>query len=197
MVDEYGIACGHSLNLNVIYISQFVLPGFNFTELVILNELGEYPPVALELSDYLLVTWIRFSRVGTLPVVKKTIALELKKRAIVSRLHPRAWQLRSDFELNRNPFLAAKLRERRLTTADLQLVQRRREFPTRFTQRLQLVVQNRVITPVLSGGGSALKVPLAVRLFERFPVLRRLPARLIGLGIRPEHVRTPEYAVRR
>jgi 2-polyprenyl-6-methoxyphenol hydroxylase-like FAD-dependent oxidoreductase len=91
--------------------------------------------------------------------------------------------------------LAAPLRERRLTIADLNRVQRRREFPTRVTQRLQLLVQNRVVTPVLSGA-KALTVPLAVRLLVRFPVLRRLPARLVGIGIRPEHVRTPEYAVR-
>jgi 2-polyprenyl-6-methoxyphenol hydroxylase-like FAD-dependent oxidoreductase len=91
--------------------------------------------------------------------------------------------------------LAAKLRERRLTIADLHRVQRRREFPTRVTQRLQLVVQNRVVTPVLSGN-KPLSVPWPARLLARFPLLRRLPARLIGIGIRPEHVRTPEYAVR-
>ena len=89
--------------------------------------------------------------------------------------------------------LAAPLRERRLTVDDLKRVQRRREFPTRVTQRLQLLVQNRVITPVLSGG-KELTVPRAVHLFVRFPMLRRLPARLVGIGIRPEHVRTPDYA---
>jgi 2-polyprenyl-6-methoxyphenol hydroxylase-like FAD-dependent oxidoreductase len=85
--------------------------------------------------------------------------------------------------------LAAPLRERRLATEDLARVQRRREFPTRVTQRLQVMVQDRIITPVL-GGSAALKVPFLARLFARFPLLRRLPARLIGYGVRPEHVRT-------
>ena len=62
---------------------------------------------------------------------------------------------------------------------------------TRVIQRLQVLVQNRIISPVLGRTGT-LKAPLAVRLFQRFPVLRRLPARLVGVGIRPEHVQTPE-----
>ena len=86
--------------------------------------------------------------------------------------------------------LAAPLREDRLTTAHLRGVQRRREWPTRVTQRLQLIVQNRVISRVLSRT-DALKPPLAVRLLARVPLLRRVPARLIGIGVRPEHVRLP------
>jgi len=86
--------------------------------------------------------------------------------------------------------LAAPLRERRLTLADLQRVQKRREWPTRVTQRLQLAVQNRVIRSVL-GATAPVKPPLAVRLLARIPRLRRIPARLIGLGVRPEHVHTP------
>ncbi len=89
--------------------------------------------------------------------------------------------------------LAAPLREGRLTTEHLRRVQRRRELPTRVTQRLQLLVQRRVISRVLGGAGP-LQPPLALRLFARFPVLRRLPARLIGVGIRPEHVQTPAIA---
>jgi len=86
--------------------------------------------------------------------------------------------------------LAAPLRAGTLTPAHLQRVQRRRMFPTRLTQRLQLLVQNRVITRLL-GRAEPLAPPLPVRLLARCPLLRRLPARLIGLGVRPEHVRTP------
>jgi 2-polyprenyl-6-methoxyphenol hydroxylase-like FAD-dependent oxidoreductase len=84
-------------------------------------------------------------------------------------------------------FLAEPLRRGRLTEDDLRLVQRRRELPTRITQRLQLAVQNRVIERVLSGTAE-LSPPLALRLLATIPRLRRIPARLIGLGIRPEHV---------
>jgi 2-polyprenyl-6-methoxyphenol hydroxylase-like FAD-dependent oxidoreductase len=89
--------------------------------------------------------------------------------------------------------LASPLRERRLTVGDLRRVQRRRELPTRVTQRLQLFMQRRVIRRVLAGS-SPLVVPLPLRLLARFPGLRRLPGRLIGLGIRPEHVRAPVVA---
>ena len=87
--------------------------------------------------------------------------------------------------------LVAPLRDRRLTDGDLQQVQARRMLASRVIQRLQVLVQNRIISPVLGRTGT-LKAPLAVRLFQRFPVLRRLPARLVGVGIRPEHVQTPE-----
>ena len=76
---------------------------------------------------------------------------------------------------------------------DLQAVQHRREFPTRATQRLQLLVQNRVIGHVLQSTGK-LSPPLAVQLVGRWPLLRRIPARLIGIGFRPEHVRLPAAA---
>jgi len=87
--------------------------------------------------------------------------------------------------------LATPLREGRLTSDHLQRVQRRRSLPTRLTQRFQLLVQNRVITQLL-GRAEPLAPPRAVRLLARCPALRRLPARLIGIGVRPEHVRTPE-----
>jgi len=84
--------------------------------------------------------------------------------------------------------LAAPLHEGRLTTEDLRHVQHRREWPTRVTQRIQLVVQNRVIRSVL-GSTEALRPPVVLKLLARFPFLRRIPARLIGMGVRPEHVR--------
>ncbi len=83
--------------------------------------------------------------------------------------------------------LAVPLKERRLRTDDLAEVQRRREWPTRITQRIQVAIQNTVIAPALAEKGT-LRVPLFLRLATLFPVLHRIPARLIGLGIRPEHV---------
>ena len=73
---------------------------------------------------------------------------------------------------------------------DLARVQKRREFPTRLTQAIQVFLQDRVISRALAAKGE-LEAPLAVRLLGRFPPLRRIPARLLGLGVRPEHVRTP------
>jgi 2-polyprenyl-6-methoxyphenol hydroxylase-like FAD-dependent oxidoreductase len=86
--------------------------------------------------------------------------------------------------------LTEPLRVGRLTIRDLQLVQQRREWPTRMTQRVQLAIQNRVIRRVLSGS-SRLSPPFAIRLIAWFPFLSRIPARMIGMGFRPEHVRTP------
>jgi len=76
---------------------------------------------------------------------------------------------------------------------DLHAVQRRREFPTRATQRLQLLVQNRVIGQVLQST-EKLSPPFALRLLGQSPLLRRIPARLIGIGFRPEHVKLPVVA---
>jgi 2-polyprenyl-6-methoxyphenol hydroxylase-like FAD-dependent oxidoreductase len=86
--------------------------------------------------------------------------------------------------------LAPRFQAGRVTDADLAAVQRRRDFPTRMTQRLQIIAQNRVITGVLRGTQTP-KPPLLLRLFGRLPVLQRIPARLIGMGFRPEHVTTP------
>ena len=86
--------------------------------------------------------------------------------------------------------LAEPLRVRTVTLEHLRQVQRRREWPTRVIQAMQVGIQKRVIAPVL-GGSRPLGPPLVVRLLDRIPVLRRIPARLVGLGIRPEHVRSP------
>jgi 2-polyprenyl-6-methoxyphenol hydroxylase-like FAD-dependent oxidoreductase len=87
--------------------------------------------------------------------------------------------------------LAEPLRTGSLDDRVLATVQARREFPTRVTQRIQLFLQDRVIRNVLAERDE-LKPPLFLRLLQRFPVLRRVPARLLGLGVRPEHIRTPE-----
>ena len=70
-------------------------------------------------------------------------------------------------------------------------VQKRREWPTRMTQSLQVVVQNLVIRNVLQMQKKP-RAPFIVKLFNWFPALRRIPGRIIGMGFRPEHVRTPE-----
>jgi 2-polyprenyl-6-methoxyphenol hydroxylase-like FAD-dependent oxidoreductase len=93
--------------------------------------------------------------------------------------------------------LAAPLREGRLTDGHLRHVQTRRDFPTRLTQRFQLLIQQRVIKralerrPLENGAGN-LTPPLLLRLVRRFPAMRRLNARLVGIGFRPEHVKSPD-----
>jgi len=89
--------------------------------------------------------------------------------------------------------LAPRLLQGPAKEDDLQAVQRRREFPTRATQRLQLFVQDRVIGHVLRSTGN-LSPPLPLRLLGQWPLLRRIPARLIGIGFRPEHVKLPAAA---
>ena len=82
--------------------------------------------------------------------------------------------------------LADSLRRGRPSSRELRRVQRRRELPTRVTQRLQIAAQDRVIGPVLRGAKPEL--PALLRLLNESSALRRVPGRLIGLGIRPEHV---------
>lgn len=72
----------------------------------------------------------------------------------------------------------------------LAAVQKRREFPTRATQRMQILIQNNVITRVL--GSSRIQARWILKLVDRWPLLQRIPARLVGVGFRPEHVKTPD-----
>jgi 2-polyprenyl-6-methoxyphenol hydroxylase-like FAD-dependent oxidoreductase len=85
--------------------------------------------------------------------------------------------------------LAAPLRDGRLVDSDLAAVQARRMFPVRATQAVQVFLQNRMIAPTLAGT-RPLTVPWPVRLLDRFALLRRLPARVMGMGVQPEHVKT-------
>jgi len=71
---------------------------------------------------------------------------------------------------------------------ELDAVRRRREFPVKMTQALQRVVQNRIISTALTGGDRPLKVPLLLRLISSWPLLQGIPARLLAIGVRPEHV---------
>jgi 2-polyprenyl-6-methoxyphenol hydroxylase-like FAD-dependent oxidoreductase len=91
--------------------------------------------------------------------------------------------------------LAGPLARGTVTDEDLHAIQDRRMLPVRFTQWLQLNIQKRVISRVLGmESGERPTPPLFFKLFAWFPVLRRIPARLLGVGIRPEHVHTPEIA---
>ena len=83
--------------------------------------------------------------------------------------------------------LAAPLKEKRLKLEHLRAVQQRREWPTRVTQRLQVAVQKRVIARALDETES-FHPPLLLRWMAKISFLRRIPARLIGVGVRPEHV---------
>jgi 2-polyprenyl-6-methoxyphenol hydroxylase-like FAD-dependent oxidoreductase len=89
--------------------------------------------------------------------------------------------------------LADPLRGGAARDEDLQAIEERRTLPVRFTQWLQLAIQRRIISRVLESEQRP-KPPAFFKLFGAFPVLQRVPARLLGLGIRPEHVRTPEAA---
>ncbi len=91
--------------------------------------------------------------------------------------------------------LAEPLRRGVTSDGDLQAIEERRTLPVRFTQWLQLTIQRRIISRVLETETRP-KPPALFKLFGVLPVLRRIPARLIGVGIRPEHVRTPEAAAR-
>ncbi len=87
--------------------------------------------------------------------------------------------------------LAGKLKSGTLQDDDLDSVRRRRLFPAKFIQGIQVAVHNRVLKPAVSGGGAQMTVPLAMKLLNRFAWLRRWPAQVLGLGVRPEHIRSP------
>ena len=88
-------------------------------------------------------------------------------------------------------FLAAPLARGEAVDDLLVKVQRRRLWPTRAIQRAQKAAQDRVIGSVLRAGGP-IRAPLPVRLLDRYPLLRRIPGRFIGLGVRRERVRSPD-----
>jgi len=73
---------------------------------------------------------------------------------------------------------------------ELDAVRRRREFPVKMTQRMQVVVQNNIVNAALKPGNAPLKVPLVLRLVTAVPWLQGITARFVGLGVRPEHVQS-------
>jgi 2-polyprenyl-6-methoxyphenol hydroxylase-like FAD-dependent oxidoreductase len=87
--------------------------------------------------------------------------------------------------------LAAKLKAGTLRDGDLDLVRQRRFFPAKVIQGFQVAVHNRLLKPVLSGTGGTPKAPWPLKILDAVPWLRRWPAQLLGLGVRPEHVRSP------
>jgi 2-polyprenyl-6-methoxyphenol hydroxylase-like FAD-dependent oxidoreductase len=88
--------------------------------------------------------------------------------------------------------LAAKLKAGTLQDDDVERVRQRRLFPVKVIQALQIAVHNRVLKPMLSGGDRPLKVPWVMKLLNSNAWLRRWPAQVLGLGVRPEHVRSPD-----
>ena len=71
--------------------------------------------------------------------------------------------------------------------SDLKKVQQRRQFPTRIIQGFQLVVQNRFLAPTIASGSTP-NAPWFLKLIDAVPFLQRVPARMVGMGPRPEHV---------
>ena len=84
--------------------------------------------------------------------------------------------------------LAAPLRSKTLTEANLAAVQRRREFPTKVTQSAQVLIQKNVVDALLHSN-KPLKAPWLLKFLSSIPLLRRIPAYLVGVGVRPEHLR--------
>jgi 2-polyprenyl-6-methoxyphenol hydroxylase-like FAD-dependent oxidoreductase len=84
--------------------------------------------------------------------------------------------------------LAPRFKAGTVSVADLAAVERRRMWPTRVTQRVQILIQNNAIAPILAGSLPTTRPPAFFRMVRRLPILRRLGARFIGLGVRPEHV---------
>ena len=74
---------------------------------------------------------------------------------------------------------------------DLDAVRRRRTFPVRMTQAMQVAVQNNIISVALKPGGQPLRAPLFARLVNAIPWLQGFTARFVAIGVRPEHVQSP------
>ena len=87
--------------------------------------------------------------------------------------------------------LAGPLRTGRVGIEVLAGVQRRRMFPTRATQRMQVFAQNNFLRRVLSSS-KVPTIPWPIRLINRVALLQRIPGRVVGLGFRPEHIATPD-----
>jgi 2-polyprenyl-6-methoxyphenol hydroxylase-like FAD-dependent oxidoreductase len=87
--------------------------------------------------------------------------------------------------------LAAPLQAGTVGDDDLRAIQERRAFPVRFTQAIQLTMQNQIISRALAGTQRP-KPPLLFKLFDLIPALQRIPGRLLAVGVRPEHVHTPD-----
>src|SRR5262249_50312524 len=87
--------------------------------------------------------------------------------------------------------LCDPLRRGRPTDEELAAVQRRRMFPMRAIQGIQLFIQSRIISRVLASKQSP-TTPVVFKALNWLPILRRLPAYVMGIGVQREHVRTPD-----
>ena len=87
---------------------------------------------------------------------------------------------------------AGPLRDGTLTDTMLGQLQRRRLWPTRVVQAVQLAIQSRLIEPILKERGAESRAPLPLRIVNAVPWLRGWTARFLGLGLRREHVRSPK-----
>ena len=87
--------------------------------------------------------------------------------------------------------LADPLRRGVVSTGNLRQVQRRRQLPMRVIQGMQIFIQNRIAMNILDSPRK-LSPPLLIRLLAGSALLRRIPARLIGMGFRPEHLTVKE-----
>jgi 2-polyprenyl-6-methoxyphenol hydroxylase-like FAD-dependent oxidoreductase len=90
--------------------------------------------------------------------------------------------------------LAAKLTKGCPSEDELDAVRRRREFPVRATQAMQVAVQKNLISRALKPGDGPFKAPLFARIINAVPWLQGITARFAALGVRPEHVHSPEAA---
>ncbi len=93
--------------------------------------------------------------------------------------------------------LAGPLADGRYADRMLGAVARRRLFPTRVIQFVQIQMQNRLLAPIVADPDRQPRPPLPMRLISGLPVLQRMIARILGMGVRPEHVRSPQVAVNR
>jgi 2-polyprenyl-6-methoxyphenol hydroxylase-like FAD-dependent oxidoreductase len=80
-------------------------------------------------------------------------------------------------------------------TALLPRVERRRRLAVRAIQGFQNIAQKRIISRLLARTAGPVRPILPLRLLNRYPLLRRLPAAFLGFGIRPEHIRSPEARI--
>jgi 2-polyprenyl-6-methoxyphenol hydroxylase-like FAD-dependent oxidoreductase len=87
--------------------------------------------------------------------------------------------------------LAAKLKAGTCRDNDLDAVRRRRLFPVKVVQAFQVAIQNRILKPRMSGAPVALTVPWPLKVLDASAWARRWPAQFLGVGVRPEHVRSP------
>jgi 2-polyprenyl-6-methoxyphenol hydroxylase-like FAD-dependent oxidoreductase len=83
--------------------------------------------------------------------------------------------------------LTASLKQGTPSVQTLRAVQARREFPTRVTQGIQVQIQERILNRVLNAR-EQIHAPALIRALLAIPFARRMAARIVGVGVRPEHV---------